>query len=257
MSAAYLVLLLFLCGFIYVGAPHCYIRLLRKVQERRVRSRSNIVLTFDDGPGFRLTPALLDLLAEHNVRATFFMLGRNIRGREHIVKAVADQGHEIGSHSYDHLHSWKVWPTRALADIREGQHELERVLPLPDHVPVRPPYGKVNLLTLLFLLYKRAPICTWTLDTRDTWPASGRDCQEIADAVRRSGSVISLAHDFDRSESDVDEYVLSTVRAILVSAKEAGLHFVTMTEALSRRKRSLAMSRSPRTALAADIRTSS
>lgn len=231
-------LLLFLCVFAYIGIPHAYMKCLRKVQGRLVRARSSIVLTFDDGPGFRLTPALLDLLAEYNVRATFFVLGRNIHGREHLVKTVADCGHEIGIHSYDHLHAWKVLPTSAIADLRRGRRELERVLPLPPVVPVRPPYGKVNLLTLLFLLCKRVPICTWTLDTRDTWPAAARNGHHVADAIRRSSSAITLAHDFDRSDPEVEQYVLSIVRAILDCARAADLQFLTMTEALSRQSHS-------------------
>jgi peptidoglycan/xylan/chitin deacetylase (PgdA/CDA1 family) len=231
-SVTFFGLLLLIGGFVYIGLPYVYIRWLRYRQASQMKAGPYIALTFDDGPGFRLTPALLDLLSEYGARATFFVLGRNIKGREHIVKTVADRGHEIGTHSYDHLHSWKVWPTRAVADIRRGQEEIKRVLNTQRILAFRPPCGKVNLFTLIFLLCRRIPICTWTLDIRDTWPAQGRDGSPIAAMIRQSGSAISLAHDFDRRESSIDEYVLSTVRAILDYAKNAGIPLVTMTEAM-------------------------
>ncbi len=232
LNVTFLGLLPFLAGFVYIVVPYLYIKWLRRRQGRRVGTRPCIVLTFDDGPGNRLTPAILDLLEEYNARATFFMLGRNIRDREHIVRAVAGRGHEIGTHSYDHLHSWKVWPTRAIADIRRGQKEIKRVLRTNQVLPFRPPGGKVNLLTLLFLLCKRVPICTWTLDTRDTWPAPERDSKLIETTIRQSGGAISLAHDFDRRESSIDDYVLTTLRRTLDYARNTGIRFSTMTEAM-------------------------
>lgn len=231
-SLTLLGLLPFLAGFVYLVAPYLYIKCLRHRQARQVATHRCIVLTFDDGPGLRLTPAILALLAEYNARATFFMLGRNVRGREHLVKAVADGGHEIGTHSYDHLHSWKVFPTRAIADIRRGEKEIQRVLKTKQVLLFRPPYGKVNLFTLLYLLCRRIPICTWTLDTRDTWRAPERDGDAIDAAIRQSEGVISLAHDFDRHDSSIDDYVLMTLRATLDYAREAGIQFSTMREAL-------------------------
>src|SRR5689334_223693 len=61
-----------------------------------------IALTFDDGPG-RITPALLRILKEHNIRATFFMEGTQVEEFPQIAKQVADEGHEIGNHTYIHF----------------------------------------------------------------------------------------------------------------------------------------------------------
>src|SRR5579864_5637273 len=68
---------------------------------RGVETRPAIALTFDDGPS-ESTPALLELLAERKIRATFFMCGRNVRRCPAIAKQVAAQGHEIGNHSDSH-----------------------------------------------------------------------------------------------------------------------------------------------------------
>src|SRR5215471_14917258 len=63
--------------------------------------RKTIALTFDDGPSVS-TPALLDLLGRHKVRATFFMCGKNVRRLKSIAKEVVDAGHEIGNHTDTH-----------------------------------------------------------------------------------------------------------------------------------------------------------
>jgi peptidoglycan/xylan/chitin deacetylase (PgdA/CDA1 family) len=68
---------------------------------RGARDRPAIALTFDDGPS-EATPALLDILAAYNVRATFFQCGANVRRLPHIARAVAAAGHEIGNHSDTH-----------------------------------------------------------------------------------------------------------------------------------------------------------
>ena len=61
-----------------------------------------VVLTFDDGPNPPHTQALLEVLKEHDVKATFFLKGRNIEAFPELVRAVAEAGHEIGNHSYSH-----------------------------------------------------------------------------------------------------------------------------------------------------------
>jgi len=65
------------------------------------RGRKALALTFDDGPS-ESTPAVLELLARYNARATFFMVGANVERLPHIARAVAEAGHEIGNHSYSH-----------------------------------------------------------------------------------------------------------------------------------------------------------
>ncbi len=92
----------------YFGIPWFYGRWSRlRLCIRAVRQKT-LVLTFDDGPGSRLTPVVLDILSDYDVKATFFLLGKNIVGRESIVKRIYDEGHEICSHGYDHINHWKA-----------------------------------------------------------------------------------------------------------------------------------------------------
>jgi len=218
---------------VYIVGPYLYIQQLRYKQAKLVETNSCIVLTIDDGPGHRLTPAILDLLDEYKAHATFFVLGRSIPHKEHLLKDIAHRGHEIGTHSYDHLHSWKVSPIRAITDIQRGQREIARTLRTNGVLPFRPPSGKVNLFTLLFCLFKRMPICTWTLDSRDTWPAVELNSDIIDTKLHASDGAILLAHDFDRHNSSVEQYVLRTLRNTLEYAKRHSLRICTMTEAMA------------------------
>lgn len=61
-----------------------------------------VYLTIDDGPNAEITPKMLDILKEYNIKATFFVIGRNIPGNETLMKRIFDEGHAIGVHSYTH-----------------------------------------------------------------------------------------------------------------------------------------------------------
>jgi peptidoglycan/xylan/chitin deacetylase (PgdA/CDA1 family) len=198
---------------------------------RLVTGRNCVVLTLDDGPGRQLTPAVLDLLAARGVKATFFLLARNIRGNEDLVRQIRAQGHEIGSHTHDHLHAWKVAPWRAVADIRRGLKAIDEALGVRGgRYPFRPPYGKLSLATLLYLLAKGIPIVYWTTDSGDTWLLERGQPDRAALAIEKAGGGVVLAHDFDRTSPEVHSYVLDALKATLDAAQKQGLRTSTCSQ---------------------------
>jgi peptidoglycan/xylan/chitin deacetylase (PgdA/CDA1 family) len=222
-------------GFLYICVPYLHGRYLRIWLGDKAAKSSALVLTFDDGPGNKLTPAILDILEEHDVKASFFLLGRNITGREEIVRRIAEQGHEICSHGYDHLQYWKVSPLRALSDIKRGWETIDAALELKrEKYPFRPPYGKLNIICLLYLLIRQVPIIYWSLDLEDTWAAQP-DSHRTTLLAQRAGGAVSLAHDFDRSDESRDESVIEFVRSALSMAKEKNLRVLTVSQLLSDR----------------------
>lgn len=204
------------------------------IARKAIKSKT-FVLTFDDGPGNKLTPRILKLLDEYKVKATFFLLGRNIAGREQIVRQIAAKGHEIGSHGYDHLHHWKVSPVRAIRDIKQGWKAIDIALGTNrGRYPFRPPYGKMNLVSLFYLWVKKVPIIYWTVDSGDTWAAEKRDVYRAVTLTKIEGGAVVLAHDFDRTKDDTNKIVLDSISLVLSAAKEKGMKVVALPELVGR-----------------------
>ena len=218
--------------FLYVGVPWIYGQLARRLLERRAKEHEALVLTFDDGPGSSLTPAILNILAEGKAKATFFLLGRNIEGREAIVRQIAEQGHDICSHGYDHLNSLKVSPIRALSDIKRGWAAIDAALgTMRKKYPFRPPNGKLNIICLLYLLVRQVPIVYWSIDSGDTWRKQP-DSLRVAMLAEKTGGAVSLAHDFDRSNENTSRFVVESVRAALAMAADKDMQVLTVSELL-------------------------
>jgi len=104
------------------------------------RNPNEIALTFDDGPNDPYTGQLLDVLAQHQVKATFFMIGDNVRQRPDIVRAVQSAGHLIGNHTM--THPWLTFqsPAKVRQELGDCNAVLEDVLGQPVSY-FRPPYG--------------------------------------------------------------------------------------------------------------------
>lgn len=113
----------------------------------RVGLSKQIALTFDDGPSAEHTMRLLDILEKENVKASFFVNGKNIKGNESVMKRMHDDGHVIASHAQDHVHLPK---TAAEKGMREVFHQV-----MDTHLLMKPyvqPGGR---------LYFRAPFGAW------------------------------------------------------------------------------------------------
>lgn len=102
-----------------------------------------MALTFDDGPSPSNTPRLLEGLARRGVRATFFLVGSRIEGREDLVRRIRQEGHQIGNHSFGHGDLTDLSAAQALADLDKCSRALEQVLG-PGSYWLRPPYGFIS-----------------------------------------------------------------------------------------------------------------
>lgn len=99
-----------------------------------------IALTFDDGPNDPHTLHLLDLLARHEARATFFLIGKYVRQRPDIARAIRQAGHAIGNHTYNHPNLIFCSPGRVLQELQECRSALEDAV--GESQPLfRPPFG--------------------------------------------------------------------------------------------------------------------
>ena len=188
------------------------------VQETASSEAKRIALTFDDGPHPRYTEELLDGLAERNVKATFFLLGENIEGKEDIVKRMAEEGHLIGNHTFYHVDITKLSQEEACKEIRAASEKIMALTGQPVEY-VRPPFGNWNKELECDMMM--IPIF-WTLDTRD-WTTSNADAivQKVVTTVEEND--IILMHDSYAST------VQAALRIVDLLTAE-GYEFVTADE---------------------------
>lgn len=158
----------------------------------RVRGCGRTVyLTFDDGPVPEATPAVLDILRRYGIRATFFMVGDNVRKYPDMFRAVVADGHAVGNHTMHHLQGIKVTTRRYIDDVAQADALIGSRL-------VRPPHGVLRIRQRM-ILARRYRLVMYDLVTRDY--SRHTDADRVFDNVRRlarPGSII-VFHDSVKS----------------------------------------------------------
>lgn len=186
-----------------------------------------ITLTFDDGPHPRYTPMILDVLARHRVRATFFMMGRNIERHPEVARDVIARGHDVGNHSYSHPKLVFMSLTRMRDEI-DRTDALIRGLGVTAAIPFRPPHA-AKFLGLPYVLTTMGKISVLGDVDAEEWKGYPADIL-TASILRqtRPGSVIGL-HDTNG---------LETVRAleqVIPALIDRGYRFEALPAFLDRR----------------------
>lgn len=111
------------------------------------KGEPHVYLSFDDGPDPEFTPAILDLLAQHQVTASFFVLGDACVAHPKLVRRIAEAGHDIGIHSYSHAHPWRLTKADAREELHRCYHTLTDITGMPTKL-FRPAYGRIRPATL-------------------------------------------------------------------------------------------------------------
>lgn len=185
-----------------------------------------VALTFDDGPSAH-TPRLLNIFKKHGGKGTFFVVGNMLENNKLVVKRMADEGHEIASHSWSH-------PDLSLLSLEKSQKEIqkthEKIYEITGMYPkiIRPPYGAYND-TVRYAAYTcNEAIVTWSVDTLD-WKT--RNAKAVYYSVMNSVSdgAIILCHDLHGTTVDAMEKVIPALI-------EEGYQLVTVSQLLSLRK---------------------
>lgn len=162
--------------------------------ENKLDSKTPVFLTFDDGPHPEFTPKILDVLAENNAKATFFVLGSQIKGASHIIKRAVAEGHSIGTHTWSHWNAKEADLKAWKKDVYNARCSVEDIIGQPCNL-FRPPYGDLTPLTLLYLVRNSFQVIQWSLDTKD-FRASSKDQLGtwFANTSPKAGDII-LMHD--------------------------------------------------------------
>lgn len=191
---------------------------------RGMLSQNKLALTFDDGPSM-YTEDILRVLSEHNVKTTFFFIGRNALEHQDIVNLTVAEGHEIGVHSFSH--PVMVFRSRKFVDneIIKTKQILEK------HTDVkyfRPPYGLRDWTTMKSAENAGLKTVMWTYMVPDYREISTERIVHMVKPKLRNGAIIVL-HDGGGNRS-------RTVHAlpyIIQEAKSRGFELVTLSELLS------------------------
>ncbi|GAA2892505.1 MULTISPECIES: polysaccharide deacetylase family protein [Streptomyces] len=203
------------------GPPHAAPRrtLVRRAPLLRFSGRGrHMVLTFDDGPDPRYTPAVLDTLAKYDVRAMFFVCGGMAADNRELLARMAEEGHAVGNHTWSH-------PLLTRLTRGEIRAEMERTCDvIEDAYGERPewfraPYGAWNRTAFRLGAELGMEPLAWTVDTLD-WTSPGT--RSIVRRVENGAApgVVVLSHDAggDRSQS------VRALRSYLPELLDAGYH---------------------------------
>ena len=181
-----------------------------------------VYLTFDDGPIPEATPFVLDTLARYGIKATFFMVGDNIRKYPELFERVVSEGHRIGNHTFNHIGGFRWLSRLYLRNTKKAQELIEsEALRIkgkhlsPEELSIlreklstknlgenqlfRPPHGWMRPLQYRVIRRKKYRIVMWDLVTRDySKRLTAADVLENVKRYVRNGSIITF-HDSLRS----------------------------------------------------------
>jgi peptidoglycan-N-acetylglucosamine deacetylase len=189
-----------------------------------------LCLSFDDGPGPQ-TPLILDLLAEHGARGTFFVLGQSVEEREEVLARTIGDGHEIGNHTYSHPHAMDLEDAELGHDIARCQRVLGERPAL-----FRPPYGEDPRRCARIAAERGIPTTVlWSVDPQDF---SERDPEAIARVILEEaepGAIVDLHDCWPRITSTVADRTptVDALRLALPRLTGLGYRCVTVSELLA------------------------
>jgi len=171
-----------------IEQPAIYLRwLYPKAYWRMDRRQRAVYLTFDDGPIPESTPFILKTLREHQIKATFFMVGDNVRKYPQLFQQIVDEGHQIGNHTHNHISGFRH-------SLHEYSFNVEKANAYIKSRFMRPPHGWMRLAQYA-LLSRKYKIVMWDLVTRDY--SKWMTAEGIVNNVKRyarNGSIITF-HD--------------------------------------------------------------
>ena len=181
-------------------------------------NKKYIALTFDDGPSAATTPQVLKVLAEKDVKATFFLLGQNAKEYPEIVNQIQKDDHEIASHSYSHPQLTALTAEQVVKEVRDTDKAIFNATGILPRT-FRPPYGAVNSDVAQQI---GKPVIQWNIDSLDWQTKNANSVIHMVNQTSHPGGIV-LMHDIQEATADA----LATV---IDNLKEQGYEFVTIEE---------------------------
>lgn len=199
----------------------------------RVETDEKIVaLTFDDGPTPQFTDEILDVLKQQDIKATFFLIGKDLEKHPEAGRKIVAAGHEIGNHSYSHQRMILVTPSFVEDEISKTDHQI-KIAGYNKLPHFRPPYGKKLFTLPSYLSEIERQTITWDVEP-ESFPGIAANSDAITRYVldnTRSGSIILLHVMYDPERKS-----LAAVKPIIEGLKQKGFRFVTVSELIENKR---------------------
>lgn len=170
-----------------------------------------VALTFDDGPDKNMTPKVLDVLKQHNIKATFFLVGAKVDNNPDIVRRMVEEGHIVANHTYSHS---ELFPLsngqKVVQELQMCSNSIKRAVGLSPKL-FRPPFGVTNPIIGKAVRALGLKTVGWSVRSLDTATDKSREdiCRRVVKRLH-SGAIILL---HDRCDM-ADELLESVIQAI-------------------------------------------
>jgi chitin deacetylase len=189
------------------------------------KNQKVIALTFDDGPWPGSTAQVLDILKENNVKATFFVVGRNVKSFPDLLKRVAAEGHAIGNHTWHHRYH-AMNPQVAAYEVAHTTDLIFQVANVKTNL-FRPPGGIMNNGVVAYARNSKYAIVMWSSDSADySRPSVSRLINNVFSLAKPGGIVLMHDGGGDRSQT------VQALPEIITKFRSQGYSFVTVPELL-------------------------
>ena len=179
-----------------------------------------IYLTFDDGPNPEITAWVMDELKKHQIKATFFCVGDNLKKFPEVAKKLLTEGHQIGNHTMHHIKGWKHKNVDYLKDIEDCDTEIRKIHEQMNDEKAqprlfRPPYGQIKPSQIKRLRTKGYEIIQWSNLSCDY--DKRLNCEKSLSALVKNakpGSIV-VFHDSEKAENQLKKILPRYLKALL------------------------------------------
>jgi len=198
-------------------------------------SGDGVALTFDDGPNPRTTPRILDILREHDTRATFFVVGSQVEEHPDLLRQIVEDGNAIGNHTYDHANLSKLSTTQMRNELGRTQKAVDKALGYHYEMKMmRPPYGEPygngsDALPAFRKVVRQEQLfpVIWTIDTQDYLMADNPRgiVKNVASLDKKGRDQVILMHDIHPQD-------VRALPGVIDHLERSGRQFVGVDELL-------------------------